>query len=389
MVLARTSLMGFALLASVGLSTLQAQTEERLTKPDATYPEGFALVQTVRELADGRVMVADPLGQVLLIVNMKAGTADTLGGVGQGPGEYRQPDAVYALPGEATLLVDLGNARLSEIGPDGTFGETMPITRGVPGSGGGLVIVLPRGTDSQGHLYYLPFGSMARGGVPDSAAVVRYDRASGAVDTIAQVKLPGMKQSTSGGAGNQNVSIRPIPLSAEDAWAVGWDGRVAVARSSDYHMEWVHPDGEVVSGEPVDYEPVEIRQADKETWAEGMGNGLRIGMSIENGDRRMSFGRGGGGDGPDLDSFDWPDVKPPFVSSGVFVTPEGDVWVQRSVPAGEDVAFDVFGTDAELKGKVTMPAGRDVVGFGNGAVYVIVTDDLGLQWLERYKRSTT
>ncbi len=385
--LRRSGLLGLCSMAAVGVGSLQAQTEEHLTKPEATYPEGFALVQTVRELPDGRVMVADPLGQILIIADLKAGTADTLGGVGQGPGEYRQPDAVYALPGGATLLVDLGNARLTTIQPDGGFGETLSITKGEPGPGGGLVMIIPRGTDSDGRLYFRPFGGMRRG-LPDSTAIARYDRASGSIDTISKVKLPDMKQSTSGGAGNQNVMIRPVPLSAEDAWAVGWDGRVAIARAGDYHLEWVHPDGEIVKGSPVGYEPVEIKTADKEEWAEGLANGLSVSMMIENGQRRVSFGRGGGGT-PDLDSFEWPEAKPAFVSNGVFVTPEGDAWVQRSVSAGEPVRFDVFGSDAEVKGIVTIPAGSEVVGFGAGTVYVVSTDDLGLQWLHRYKRSTT
>jgi len=384
----RIGLLGLSLMATVSVGSLQAQTEEHLTKPDATYPEGLALVQTVRELPDGRVMVADPLGQILIIADLKAGTADTLGGVGQGPGEYRQPDAVYAMPGDATLLVDLGNARLTTVGPDGSFGETMSITQGEAGPGGGLVMILPRGVDAEGRLYFRPFGAMRRG-VPDSTAIARYDRASGAMDTIAMVKLPDMKQSTSGGAGNQNVMIRPVPLSAEDAWAVGWDGRVAVARASDYHLEWIHSDGRVVSGAAVDYEPVKIKTADKEEWVEGLGNGLSVGMMIDNGQRRVSFGRGGGNNNPDLDSFEWPETKPAFVSNGVFITPEGDAWVQRSVPAGEPIRFDVFGSDAELKGVVTIPAGSDIVGFGAGTVYVVSTDDLGLQWLQRYKRSTT
>ena len=99
-------LLGFALLAGPGASVAAAQVaEQKLTEPEATFPEGFAFVQRVRELTDGRVLVADPLGQVLLIVNLAAGTADTLGGVGQGPEEYRQPDAVWALPGDSTLLV--------------------------------------------------------------------------------------------------------------------------------------------------------------------------------------------------------------------------------------------------------------------------------------------
>ncbi len=66
---------------------------------------------------------------------------------------------------------------------------------------------------------------------------------------------------------------------------------------------------------------------------------------------------------------------------------EGNVWVERYVPAGEPSVLDVFGADANLKGRVTVPAAREIVGFGRGTIYLIETDDDGLQWLERHKRS--
>ncbi|UCC71295.1 MAG: hypothetical protein JSV86_12985 [Gemmatimonadota bacterium] len=387
--LLRRGVVTLGAVAVAGAGSLQAQVKvESLTEPEATFPEAFGLVNGLQELPDGRVMIADPLGQALVIADMRAGTADTIGGVGKGPEEYDQPDGLFPLPGGSTLLVDLGNARLTVLSPEGDFGATMPIAQGEPGTGN-LQILLPRGTDSQGRLYFRPMGGAMRR-LPDSAAVARYDRASGAMDTVTQVKLPELQRNTRGGAGNQAVMISPVPLSPEDAWAVAWDGRVAVARSGDYHVEWIHPDGSVVRGTPVEYEPVRIRRADRDEWAESLNSGITIGIMVENGDRRVSMGRGGGSEpGPDLDSLDWPEHKPAFVSNGVWVAPEGDVWVERHVPAGERVQFDVFGADAELKGRVTLPASRDVVGIGRSSVYVVRTDDLGLQWLELYRRSTT
>ena len=94
------------------------------------------MVQTVRELPDGRVLVADPLGQVLVAIDMGAGTADTIGRRGAGPGEYDQPDAVSPLSGDSTLLVDLGNGRRSILGPDLLQGATIPLAFGYPPGGG-------------------------------------------------------------------------------------------------------------------------------------------------------------------------------------------------------------------------------------------------------------
>ena len=77
---------------------------------DATAPVSFSYLSGVRELSDGSLLAADPTSQVLLRVNLEAGTVDTIGRQGAGPQEYEGPDGVFPLPGDSTLLVDLGNA---------------------------------------------------------------------------------------------------------------------------------------------------------------------------------------------------------------------------------------------------------------------------------------
>ena len=89
-----------------------------------------------------------------------------------------------------------------------------------------------------------------------------------------------------------------------------------------------------------------------------------------------------------VDDFDWPDVMPAFAAPGVCVTPEGDAWVRRSVPAGGETVFDVFGADGQLKERITLPADRRIAGFGPEHVYMVRNDEFDLQWLERYRRTT-
>jgi hypothetical protein len=88
--------------------------------------------------------VADPLGGALYFVDMNAGTRTVVGTEGQGPGEYLQPDAVWPLLGDSTLLVDLGNGRMITLGrPDLEFGPTSPLSAGSPRSGG-MVVAIPQ-----------------------------------------------------------------------------------------------------------------------------------------------------------------------------------------------------------------------------------------------------
>ena len=358
----------------------------QLGEAEAAYAESFSVVSTVRELDNGRVLVADPLGQVVVRLDLDAGTTDTIGSIGEGPAEYRQPDAVWPLPGGRTLLVDLGNGRLTELGPELEFGETRPYAMGDPPQGG-LVMALPQAVDAQGRLY---FGDMSgMGAQADSAHVLRLDLESGAVDSLGMFKLAGTTRRESGGPNNRNVQVTQIPLSPEDAWGVSGDGRLAIVRSGNYHVDWVAEDGSVTSGPPVSYTPVGIGQAEKRDWRDGRsetGGGLGMSVSIENGAVSIRVSRGGVSpdSDDDLDGYEWPEVMPAFYGRPVPVDGLGRAWVRRHRGAGELPVYDVFGGSGEREMTVELPAGRRVVSFGDGKLYAVRMDEYGLQYLERY-----
>ena len=360
----------------------------KLGEAEAVYDEAFSVVSTVRELADGRVLVADALGQVLVHLDLDVGTADTLGSVGEGPAEYRQPDAVWPLPGGRTLLVDLGNGRLTELSPELDFGDTRPYAVGELGPGRDLVLAIPQAVDNQGRLYFRSFGRMVGEMASDSAYILRLDLESEALDSVGQVKLPGTTTRTTGGANNQNTQVSPIPLSAADAWGVAPDGRVVIARSGDYHVDWAEAGGSVTSGPTIAYDPVGIGRAEKEEWAHERsetGGGMGIAVTMGNNAMTMTATRGGpSNDDDDLDGYEWPAVKPAFYGRPIPVDRNGRAWVRRHRDAGESPVYDVFGAAATRDLVVELLPERRVVGFGDGKVYVVRMDEYGLQYLERY-----
>lgn len=356
-----------------------------LGQADAVYGEPFSVVSTVRELPDGRVVVADPLGQVVVRIDLGTGAADTVGAVGEGPAEYRQPDAVWPLPGGRTLLVDLGNGRLTELSPDLEFGATRPYSMGDM-SMGQIVIALPQAVDDRGRLYFRGFGRM--GMESDSADILRFDPESEALDAVASFGLPEIIRETVGGPSEQNERISQVPLSPGDAWGVAADGRVVIARAGDYHVDWVAEDGSITSGPPIPYTPVGLGRAEKEEWAHGrleIGGGLGIAIEVENGSMTMRASRGGGSDDDeDLDGYAWPEVKPAFYDGPIPVDGLGRAWVRRHRDAGEAPMYDVFGGGGERRMVVELPMNRRVVSFGDGVLYAVHMDEFGLQTLERY-----
>jgi hypothetical protein len=386
----RTTLSSACVLFSGATAPLSAQLHLSGAR---AFPEDFGSIQTVRELGDGKVLVADPLAKALYVVDMAAMTRRVIGSEGEGPDEYGQPDAVWPLPGDSTLLVDLGNGRLVVLGPDLGFGRTMPIALSELRPGSTLLLALPQAVDGQGRIYGRAMGGMGAGTLPDSADILRIDRATRSAEPVASFKLPDRTQSTSGEADNRQVAIANVPLSAEDAWGVAQDGALVVARAGDYHVEWVAPDGSVTRGPTVPFDAVRIGTAEKEEWVAEQsrsGGGIQIGVEIMNGSASMSFQRGGR-EGPrnEIDRYSWPDRKPPFYGGRIPVDGIGRAWVRRHVTAGAPSTYDLFDRRGARVGTVTFDAGRRVVGFGPSSVYVVTFDELDLSYLERYDLPVT
>ena len=71
----------------------------------------------------------------------------------------------------------------------------------------------------------------------------------------------------------------------------------------------------------------------------------------------------------------------------MLVSSDGLVWVMRSSAFDATTCeVDVFdGTGTRVR-RLSMPVTNRVAGVGKSSIYVIRTDDEGLQWLERYAR---
>ena len=359
---------------------------------ESAYPQEFSFLNGVRELEDGSLLAADPLSQVVLHLDLVAGTADTLGRVGEGPQEYKQPDQVFPLPGDSTLLVDLGKAQLSTIGPDMVLHDGMKIASSVE-SGGDvrMEVILPRALDRAGRIYYTGSRGMDQG-PPDSTVVLRYDRGTQRVDTVGWAWRPEPIVRRSG----SSVRMMGRQMEARDDWAVAPDGAFAVVRAADYSVEWRYPDGRVSAGPPTQVDVSPVTEDEKVAFLENQGSsGLMMMMSASSsGAVEMSMSRGGGGrfmgDGPSVQDYEWAERFPPFRPDRSTVSPEGYLWVEQWLPADENPQLDVFDGEGVKQGTVDLPEGRRLIGFGSTArgepaVYLVRTDEYDLKWLERYR----
>jgi len=385
----RTSLAHLLVAASLAapLASAGAQKVVTLAKHDAEFTDPFTQLSSVRELKDGRVIVSDRRDKTVQLIDFKSGATTKVGREGQGPGEYSLPASLIALPGDTTAIYDPFNSRYLLVGPDGKTGKDFRMEEtSAGGPGGGIRIggAAPKGTDARGRIYYeAPAFSISPDGPPrqaDTAAVVRYDRATKKSDTVAWVHLPPTNIRVSGGRDNRNVMVMNNPFAPRDDWAVMPDGRVGVIRAADYHVDWYAPVGGRKAGPPMKLDRLPFSEADKEEYRKARRNAG--GMTVRNENGVITRGAATPANIPDPE---WPEYKAPFPQNAAFARPNGELWVAQARKASDKTPkYHVFDGQGKLLGTIVLPESTRLVGFGNGTVYTVRIDDDDLQYLRRH-----
>lgn len=353
--------------------------ERSFGEPATRYGQPFTRISGVRELSDGRIVVSDEGERLVLLLDSVGGNPQPLGRQGQGPTEYSYPAGLLAFPGDSTLVFDLLQNRFLLLDPAGTPVRVIGLPQTV---GFGLE---PRG-DGRGNIYLranpLPAPDQMQRGMPDSAPILRWNVATGVIDTVASLRLPRLE---GGGTGDGGFVFMMQPMPAADDWSVERGGWVGIARVSPYAAEWIGPEGRTIRGTAMAYTPVPVVEEDKVEWQQEMQQGGPA-ISIPLGD--------GGGDAPPppdepppgMPELKWPSHKPPFLERSVIASPDRRLWILRTRRAGDqDVRYDVIDSSGTLVERVKLKPRSRIAGFGAASVYVSRTDDDGLQWLERYR----
>lgn len=365
-----------ALLASPNAAAAQAVVI--LDLPNATLPHEFSQVRDVRELRDGRVLVADRLEEKLGVADFGKGTFVVIGRPGRGPTEYHLPTTLLAMRGDSTLLTDEGNSRLVVVAPD--LKVVRSFTLRLPGIG---VPLGARAVDSLGRFYLQIPGwisdARSRG---DSVWVVRFDPRVSRVDTLALIKGSTSPPARDG----RQLGIPFVPFAAQDAWGASGDGHVAIVHASDYHVEWRAPDGTATHGAPAKVERIPVSTADRIAFTRRFIANSPIGGRDPNGGmsaapaelltdasvreiaERNTFARTMGA----------------FTDATPMVAPDGMILVERSAHEGAPSTWDGFDRRGRHARRLILPSGRRLVGLGRMSAYLVAVDEDGIERLERY-----
>ncbi|MEP6835520.1 MAG: hypothetical protein ABJB74_19190 [Gemmatimonas sp.] len=370
-------------------TTVASQIPRALTlgKPAAELTGTFTVISALRELTDGRVIVTDSRDQLVQLADFKTQTLTKIGRDGSGPGEFKSAGRLRALINDTTLMEDFANARFLVINPDGKAGATRIQNQGPFPNGASI------GLD-EGGVNYLTARSSAAKDPDDPRRLIRFDPRTKHADTITIMLRPSgvVSGASSLGGGLLKYSTN-LPYAPEDVAAVARDGRVAVARAENYHVEWFTRDGQKIVGPVVKYASIEITSAERRAFLE---NQVRPGsITVQSNSAAASARVIPPTTAADRALFSaemyddrgmtWPARKPPFVANAVSIDGGGRAWVLRTtaftVPT---LTYDVFDAAAKVVLSVTLPPKTKVVGFGSKTLYLAFTDEDDLMHLHRY-----
>ncbi len=349
----------------------------RLDRPDALLDEPFSFVRGVRELSDGRLLVADWIENRVVIADFATQDVRQVMREGPGPQEVRLPTAIHRLRGDSSLLVDEGNNRLHVLGPDGR--SVRSLVTDVPGRGG------VRGMDAAGaYLHAIPSWAEGPNALPDdSVRLVRWvPGAAGDGRVLAVVQGTRYRK-------DRSPAMQPrMPLvgfASQDAWVVTPSGALVIVRATPYRVE-VHPPGRApVLGPPIPVTTRAVTLEDRKRFMREFAAGSPVSGRGPDG----SMGRGP--EVPEAEivrmvgTAEWAERFPPFDASSVLAAADGRVWVGAPVIPGVPVRYDVFDGGGRRVLQVELRAGRRVTHVGTRGVYVVASDDDGIQTLERYR----
>jgi hypothetical protein len=335
-------------------SSLHAQQRSvTLGAPNARLQAEFSDLTTLRELADGRVLLFDRREERLMVADFATGMVRDVARRGQGPAEFEFVAALLPLAGDTTIAADLSRRWLILVG-DSVVRKLLPEHPALQ-----RIALAPLGADRNGRVLSRVFSP---GATPDSTSIVLVDRASGNAETIAHLAAHGRRGPvTTGAPGRDRVLlISRVPLEASEQPLLFSDGWVAVVRIDPYRVDWRSPEGRWSLGMDLPIRVVRTTAAEKAAYIR----------------RKPGF----------QNATDWPSEMPPFETPvTLLASPDGLLLVERLPTLAEPgTRYDVIGRAGTRRTQLILAANEHVLGFGARSLYVIETDDDGIQRLRRH-----
>lgn len=392
-------------------------------------PKGLlGSVSMARPLSTGAVIINDITRRQLILFDSTLSRAKIIADASPSSVNiYASPMAgLLAFTGDSSLFIEFTSLSTLVVDAQGEVARVMAL----PSNRDALFMVggpfgVP-GFDPRGRIVYR--GMAARrpvaisatvvppppGQFADSAPVYRFDLASRARDTLAYLTIPRQSQSMNRDRAGRITGLVTLvnPMTLVDEWALLPDGRVAIVRGADFHIEWLELDGRWVSTGKIPFrwerldddakqrvldstkvaadrtrevliKAIEANPADANTLATSAGfPGIMISSTMPEGGQGRPVQQT---HVPSLNMVDakyLADYRPAFRMGAVRSDAEGNLWVRTTEPTDRGAIHYVINGKGQLIDRVQLPYGRVIAGFAAGVVFMGVEDDGGVR-LER------
>ena len=345
----------------------------------------FGRIASVAVDGAGNLVVADGQMGEIRIFDASGDHLQTIGGPGEGPGEFRALAGAWPTTEGAIVAVDQRLDRITRFGADGELLTTatfqgpgeQPMIRPIRLAGPGLFLSrveslnlpsLQGSFDLEDALESISDPSGSR-----SEYLVRHDLEGTLIDTVTAVPGQATQTSAQGSGTNLSIQILRVPFSSAAAATASPEGRMAVTTGRSYEYSTHTSTGTLERVVRLSEEPPARTDAHLEAWVRGSTGGREAmdEAQVEAALRRYR-------------EMPLPDRLPAWNS--LVIGDGGEIWARRFAIRGAETARrDVFAADGRFLGQVVAPASLRIQHIAGSRLTVISTDDLGVERVEVYE----
>ena len=341
----------------------------------------FGSIRSIAVDDDWNVYVFDEQAQHVRVFDSAGVYVETLGGSGEGPGEFGRAESIALLSDGRLVVRDPGNMRVQVFGPGPGEQDEWRYDAGNTGA------MSPLHTDDLNRTFLLA-RDLSQTGLVMHLIVLGPDGTP--LDTVPQPSS-GYEQATLRAEytsrGGTRWSTANVPFAPSFKWTVHPNGHFLTGISSAYRIHLPRAGGVLRIERTSD--PVPVSDAERDRQRE------RITRRMRNTEPNWSW------NGPPI-----PDNKPFF--KALLAGKDGRIWVMLStegepvenenhdpdnpfsapVTWREAIVYDVFESDGTYLGVVAPPEGFDDLPlpiFDGDHVWAVTSDELGVQRVVRYR----
>lgn len=338
----------------------------RVSETDNFY---FGSVEGPAVTSTGRMVVGDDEAHNLKVLAPDGTLIDTLGGEGEGPGEFQSLSSVQVARGDSLYVYDRGQTRLTVYAPDSPYERARSLI--IPPKGGTVMRTLVLDDHLVGG--YLRSGpskdiiqtAKKKGRVVHAPTITwrRIEGSGSPQDTFLVSRRTSRLMPTVKVGGRVGLGMAEIPFARRNVVVGSPDARLYSGWTDSLHVTAHSPGGTsaVVASIPTD--PVPIRESERDS---GLANV-----------RRAKF--------RDMVASVMSETKPAFTD--LVVSDEGRLWVQRPAedPDPKTVPWWILNPETKTIQEVRLPPEVTLEVVQDGKAYGTTKTKLGAPAVVRYR----